>query len=174
MDNFINNLSHLHFTNKDDILYTYNNIYHITNRSKFNTILKEFLTLCNEINIIVITKNNSSYNIMKKQVIIDMITKQKQIIIQTQMDALSNINFSEPVTLKYIECMINTKEITEKLTILDHLQDLVNEVYDNNLLQLDNYTKCTADKLYDNYVDFVKIRQPIKFVEKYTMITENN
>lgn len=173
MENIKDNIYNLHLKD-NDILYTIDNIDHIINKSRFNTILKEFISICNSENIAVLKKKDSSWNVMSKQFVLNNIADKKKQIIKRQINELDNIDTLTPLVAvtQYMKCMNVNYIIVNQLTALDHLIDLTNEVYDNNLLKLDKHTSCTADILYTNYVDFVKIKPQIKFVEKYSMLNE--
>ena len=103
-DNMINN------NITSNILYTYDNIDHITNRSKFNIILKKFLVLCDELDIVVIEEKTGSCMIMSKMYILNMITELRKKMVKIQIDELQNLDTGSSalrgsITLKYIECI---------------------------------------------------------------------
>jgi len=151
-------------------IYIYDNIDHIINRIKFDGMLYNFIKSCNELNINIIEKIDDKYYILSKTHVGNLLVNIKKEIIDNQIGSMKKINLIKNTLIDYINCIINSENIIKKFQLIDNIDNMIDDIYDNELLKMHHYTSSIANILYNNYVDFIK--KPVKYIEHYTMLNK--
>lgn len=157
---------------EDKYIESTDNLDYIINRSVFNKYLKRYLDKCNKYGIKLYYYNNSKYNLIIKDAIMEQINIKKYEQIKIHIDELtkmlkdteicnSNINNNKSInSKKYME--INNKlllKINKKLVNLDTLFKLTEYIYNNNLLHMEKINQIQIDHKteYDNLINLSHI-----------------
>ena len=158
MDKNINIFNNLETNIKyDNYFLEIDNINYINYRCSFNKYLKRFINKCKIYNINYFFTSNNKYYILNKINIIEQVNYLKQEIIKLHHKLLTNM--IENNTLDTEQYLLFNKEITmknyNKLKKYDDFIDLINIIYNYNLLEIDQYKNINIDfqKEYTNLVN---------------------